>query len=77
MKLLSASRHLALGLAALAGQTHSFPTSENLGRLARLDARTPEQLHEKLLQLKQKGLLSDSLAAPIQGKYLHLRMDVS
>ena len=68
MKLPSAGGHLALGLAALVGQAQSFPTAENLAKLAQADTRTPEQLHEELSLLKERGLLSDSLKTPIQGE---------
>ena len=59
---------LALGLASLAGLAQSFPTAENLAKLARDDGLTPDQLHEKLLNIREKRLPFDPLENPIQGE---------
>ena len=59
---------LVLGLGSLAGLVQSFPTAENLGRLAQAEGLTPEQLHEKLSHLQEKRQLFDPLNTPIQGR---------
>ena len=67
MKVLLAGGRLALGVASLAGLAQAFPTADNLAKLARGDTPTPAQLHETLLNIKEKRLLFDPLADPIQG----------
>jgi len=54
------------------GLVHSFPTAENLAKLAHRNALDnaafdPEDLHKSLLHLKQKRLLFDPMTTPIDG----------
>lgn len=67
MKLSLITTHLGFGLVSLSGLVEAFPTAENLARLAQREAHTPEQLHERLLHLKEKRLVLDPLSEPIQG----------
>ena len=74
MKPCTIGSRLVLGLATFAGLAQSFPTAENLAKLARDDGLTPDQLHEKLLYIKEKRLSFDPLGTPIQGELLNLQL---
>lgn len=58
---------LALGFVSLFGLAQAFPTAENLAKLAHRDVQSPEQFHERLVQIKSKRIIDlNPLEEPIQ-----------
>ena len=69
MKLTPRLGRLVFGLGSLVGLVQSFPTAENLARLAQSEGLTARQIHDHLAELQQKRQLFDPLSTPIQGIY--------
>ncbi|KAL6849199.1 hypothetical protein ACO1O0_008729 [Amphichorda felina] len=66
LKLTPRLGHLVFGLGSLLGLAQSFPTAENLARLAQSEGLTARQIHEHLVELQQKRQLFDPLNTPVQ-----------
>lgn len=51
----------------LSGLVHSFPTARNFARFALHDSISDQNMHESLLLLREKRLLSNPMTEPVDG----------